>query len=45
MAKPTLFPVDNEVEFANAKKHAADFFIQFLGGLDILSNLVVLPKW
>jgi len=27
-----LFPVDDEVEFANAKKHAADFFIQFLGG-------------
>jgi len=27
-----LFPVDDAVEFANAKKHAADFFIQFLGG-------------
>jgi len=27
-----LFPVDDEVEFAKAKKHAADFFIQFLGG-------------
>ncbi|HIP60344.1 MAG TPA: globin [Campylobacterales bacterium] len=27
-----LFPIDDAVEFANAKKHAADFFIQFLGG-------------
>ncbi len=27
-----LFPIDDEKEFALAKKHAADFFIQFLGG-------------
>lgn len=27
-----LFPVNDEKEFAAAKKHAADFFIQFLGG-------------
>lgn len=27
-----LFPINNEKEFALAKKHAADFFIQFLGG-------------
>jgi hemoglobin len=27
-----LFPVEDPEEFAAAKKHAADFFIQFLGG-------------
>ncbi len=27
-----LFPVDDAEEFAAAKKHAADFFIQFCGG-------------
>jgi len=27
-----LFPVNDEVEFANAKKHAADFMIQISGG-------------
>ncbi len=28
----TLFPVDDPEAFAAARKHAADFFIQFLGG-------------
>lgn len=27
-----LFPVEDEKQFALAKKHAGDFFIQFLGG-------------
>lgn len=27
-----LFPIDDDEEFALAKKHAGDFFIQFLGG-------------
>ena len=27
-----LFPVEDETEFANAKKHAADFMIQICGG-------------
>ena len=27
-----LFPIEDEVEFAAAKKHAGDFFIQYLGG-------------
>ncbi|MBD3799677.1 MAG: globin [Epsilonproteobacteria bacterium] len=27
-----LFPVNDEEDFANAKKHAADFFIQICGG-------------
>ncbi|HIP46087.1 MAG TPA: globin [Campylobacterales bacterium] len=27
-----LFPIDNDEEFALAKKHAGDFFIQYLGG-------------
>ncbi|MCH9812572.1 MAG: globin [Epsilonproteobacteria bacterium] len=27
-----LFPIEDDQAFAAAKKHAADFFIQFLGG-------------
>jgi len=27
-----LFPIDNDEEFAKAKKFAGDFFIQYLGG-------------
>ncbi len=27
-----LFPIDDDNEFALAKKHAGDFFIQYLGG-------------
>jgi len=27
-----LFPIDDDEEFALAKKHAGDFFIQYLGG-------------
>ncbi len=27
-----LFPIEDEREFALAKKHAGDFFIQYLGG-------------
>ncbi len=27
-----LFPIEDEQEFALAKKHAGDFFIQYLGG-------------
>ena len=27
-----LFPIEDEAEFALAKKHAGDFFIQYLGG-------------
>ncbi len=27
-----LFPIEDDAEFALAKKHAGDFFIQYLGG-------------
>jgi hemoglobin len=27
-----LFPIEDDTEFALAKKHAGDFFIQYLGG-------------
>jgi hemoglobin len=33
-----LFPVNDEEDFANAKKHAADFLIQICGGPDYFAQ-------
>jgi hemoglobin len=33
-----LFPVNDEEDFAEAKKHAADFFIQICGGPDYFAQ-------
>ena len=39
-----LFPIGDEEEFAAAKKHAADFFIQFCGGPQYFSQSRGAPR-